>query len=69
MSKITTKSFARGSMSYTAWLCLLPWTITMYFVKCFIRLEIFIAKSIILFFFPDLREQLQNSKNIMTNAV
>ena len=46
------KSLAVGSMSLSAWICLLPWTLSIGIVKSIIRLEIYIAKNILLFFFP-----------------
>lgn len=63
------KSVAQGSISFCGWLCLSPFMITIWFIKQIIKLEIFIAKSILLFFCPDLSEQIHNSKKVMTNAV
>ena len=69
MTRDAAKSVAKGSLSFCGWLCLLPFITTIWFLKCIIRVEIYIAKSILLFFCPDLAEQIHNSKKVMTNAV
>ena len=69
LTRESAKTLVVGSMSLSAWLCLLPWTLSIGAVKSIIRLEIYIAKNILLFFFPDLKEQVVTSKTIMTNAI
>ena len=69
LTRDAAKSVAKGSLSFCGWLCLLPFISTIWIVKCIIRIEIYITKSILLFFFPDLSDQIQNSKKVMTNAV
>ena len=56
-------------MSCCMKLMLLPFTITLWFLRQIINLEIYLAKSLLLFFCPDLQDQIIASKNIMKNAV
>ena len=58
VSSDSAKYVAKGSMSLCTKVMLLPFGGTLWFVKQIINLEIFIAKSILLFFCPDLQEQI-----------
>ena len=69
ISSDSAKYVAKGSMSLCTKAMMLPFVGTLWFVKQIINLEIYMAKSILLFFCPDLQEQIQNSKTVMTNAV
>ena len=66
---MTKDTLYSGTTQFARWLCMLPITTTLWFIKTIFKIQISIVNAILLSFFPNLPQSYDETKEVVLPAV